>query len=63
MINIYYALYRKQSQAIYSSKAPVLYLGKLVFQYFLWRPNISEEGIEEISRGLRVYLLFTEVNV
>lgn len=39
----------------------VKYLSKWVL--FLGRPNIVEESMQQVTRGLRVDLLFAEVNV
>ena len=39
------------------------YLGELVLQNLLWRPDIGEEEVEEIAWCLGVDLLFAKINV
>lgn len=39
------------------------YLGELVLQHLLWRPDIGEEEMQEVAWRLGVDLLFAEINV
>lgn len=39
------------------------YLSKLVLQHLLWRADVCEEHVQKVSRSLRIYLLFTKIDI